>query len=250
MNEQQVVDLTNGLHMQGDLRMRDGDFEAAKKAYQRAKDIAKSFEMGINASYAIACDKLGDVARYSGEFAIARNEYAEALPIFRGLATTHVEHFRDVSLCLSKIGELALAEDDILAAKLALKEHYEIAELIADSDPSNCEHQRDLAGAHGRLQQLAMASDNLAEALGHAESAHAIVEKLAAIDPSNAGWVQDLAGSHCMFASLLMQTGDLKRAASMLKDGFRILRDLDQQDKLDAKGKRLKAQLGQFGLTL
>lgn len=250
MNEQQIFDLTNGLFMQGDLKVQAGDLAAAKNAYQRAKGLASKISMGNNAGYAIACDKLGDLARFSDDFPNAHEEYNQALPIFRKLATVHAEHRRDVSLCLSKIGELALAKDDIPAAQIALNEHYEIAELIANSDPSNCEHQRDLAGAHGRLQQLAMATGTPEEALGHAESAHAIVVKLAAIDPSNAGLVQDLAGSQCMFASLLMQTGNLKRAISMLKDGIRILRDLDQLGKLDAKGKRLKAQLDQFGLML
>ncbi|HAB18815.1 MAG TPA: hypothetical protein PLX89_04615 [Verrucomicrobiota bacterium] len=243
MNEQQCIGIINGLLTQGDLAMQRGNIDAAKSAFQRAKDMSREISSGQNTGFAIACDKLGDIARWSGEYSTAREQYHQALPIFRDLASTNTEQRRDVSLCLSKLGELNLAEKNLSAAEIALEEHYKIAQQNAASDPSDCELQRDLAGAHGRLQLLAMARSNLPEAVKHAEAAHTILEKLVGIDSSNIGWVQDLAGSNCMFASLLLRTGDKPRAMSMLTKGFGKLKQLDQQGRLDTKGKRLLAQL-------
>jgi tetratricopeptide (TPR) repeat protein len=247
MNYTQTFGLVHGLLMQGDLAMQSGDVDVAKHAYQRAKDSARNSSSTDEAGFAIACDKLGDIARFTGQFSTAHKEYDQALPVFRRLATINPQHQRDVSLCLSKIGELALEEGNIPAARVALEEHYAIAERIAAFDSSHSEHQRDLGGAHARLQALEIKSGNLAKALRHAEVAHGIMEKLLAIDPTNVSWVQDLAGSDCVFAMLLgqagEQAGDMKRAASMFKNAFRILNQLAQEGKLDAKGKRLLAQL-------
>jgi tetratricopeptide (TPR) repeat protein len=243
MDDEQLFGLIHGLLMQGDLAMQAGNIDAAKHAYQRAKDSSRSPSASDEAGFAIACDKLGDVARSTGQHSTAHKEYEQALPIFRRLATTDPEHRRDVSLCLSKIGDLSLDEDNIPAARVALEEHYGIAERIAAFDPSHCEHQRDLAGAHGRLQRLETASGNIAKAVEHAETARAILEKLVAIDPANVSWTQDLAESDCFFAMLLGQAGDMKRAVGMLKNSFRTLNQLAQQGKLYAKGKYLLTQL-------
>ncbi len=247
MNEQQIVDLINGHLMQGDLSMQAGDIGAAKNAYQRAKDVSPSLSFW----FAVACDKLGDVARFSEQFSTAHKEYDQALPVFRALAVTQYEHRRDVSLCLSKIGELALAEGNIASARLALGEHYSIAEEIAASDPSHYEYQRDLAGAHNRLQQMETMGGNLSQALIHAQAAHAIIQKLVDIDSTNTSCVQDLAGSDFVFAMLLLKSGDKERAVNMLKNSLRTLKELAQQNKLDVKGKQLLAQLSkQFGFKL
>ena len=248
MNEQKIIILVDNLLYEGDLKMQEGNLAEANIIYQKAKDNAKKLLNGLNAGYAIACDKLGDVARFSGEFRKAHELYDQALPIFSALASSNIEYQRDVSLCLSKIGELALAENDISTAREALEAHYEMAKHIAARDLSHFEHQRDLAGAHGRLQQLEMASENFTEALKHAESAHTILEKLIVINPGNVSLVQDVAGSNYMLGIILMRTGDEKRAASVLKDSLQILRDLGKQGKLDAKGKRLLKHLNDFKL--
>jgi tetratricopeptide (TPR) repeat protein len=243
MNEQQIIGLINSHLMRGDLSMQAGDIGAAKDAYQRAKDLSPRLSFW----FAVACDKLGDVARFSEQFSTAHEEYDQALPVFRKLAATKNKHRRDVSLCLSKIGELALAEDNIASARLALEEHYSIAEETAASDPSHYEYQRDLAGAHNRLQQMEVMGGNLTCALRHAEAAHAIIQRLVDIDSTNASCVQDLAGSDFVFAMLLLESGDKARAVGMLKNSLRTLKELAQKDKLDAKGKQLLAHLnGQF----
>jgi tetratricopeptide (TPR) repeat protein len=259
MSGEQSVNLINGLLRQGDLAMQAGNIDGAKTAYQRVKDTARGISSGRNSAFAIACDKLGDVARFTGQLSLAYKEYDEALPIFRHLASANVqqrgeglkkvgdayEGRRDLSLCLSKIGELYLAERNLPESRNALDEHYKLAKEIASADPGHCKHQSDLSGAHGRLQQLAMASGDLDEAVRHAEAAQAIIEKLVGIDSSNIGWVQDLAGSNCMYGSLLLRTGDMPRGVSMLTKGYGMLRQLDNQGKLNAKGKRLLAQLNE-----
>lgn len=42
--------------MQGDFRLRADDLDAAKKAYQRVKDVACKLSVRENTAYAIACN--------------------------------------------------------------------------------------------------------------------------------------------------------------------------------------------------
>ena len=242
-DEEQIISLTNSLLTKGDLEVQAGNLDAAQSAYSRAKETSRLIGTDDNGGFAIACDKLGDLAREAGRISVARDEYSQALPIFRKLAAQRPRYRRDLSLCLSKIGELALSEGKVAFAKATLEEHFALAKQIADTDPTETEHQRDFAGAHSRLQHLAGMTGNLNEALRHAEACHEIMEKLVRIDPGNTSWVQDLAGSDCVFAMLLGQAGDTKRAVSLLKGGYGTLRRLADAGKLDSKGRRLYKQL-------
>jgi len=232
-------DLASALLLQGDLEVQRGDLDGAERTFQRARDIARPLLSGRSPRFAVACDKLGDVARKRQRFDAAREAYAEALPVFRDLAGAHPEHLRDLSLCLAKLGELAQAEKEPERARPHLDEHLRIAEQIARADPEHAEHQRDLAGAHGRLMHLEREAGDRSAALRHAEATHRVLEALAPRDPGNASWVQDLAGSFYNLGGAVADSGDGARAAELFAASARILRGLHAGGRLDAQGRGL-----------
>ena len=221
--------------MKGDNEMERGNLESARQEYERARDAADP----TGATFAIACDKVGDVARARDQFAVARASYEKALPVFRKLAEENSGYRRDVSLCLSKLGELAIAEEDFVLAGPFLEEHIALARKIAASDPKDEDFQRDLAGAHERHQRLATRSGDLEKARHHAEEAHKIVSHLADFDPGNVTNIQDMGGSAFMYGMLLDSMGRREEAAKFVTQGVEVFEKLDDAGQLDAKGRRL-----------
>lgn len=100
------------------------------------------------------------MARNHGNQTLAEEYYYKALPMFRQSADSDLMNQRDLSLCLSKIGELEIDKKQLDKAEQYLTEHFDIAERLAKSSPNNMELQRDLSGAYGRLQQLAIQKES------------------------------------------------------------------------------------------
>ena len=227
--------------MKGDLERESGNLGGARHWYERARDSATQ----ESASYAIACDKIGDIARAQGQLEEAGDSYAQALPLFRKFASEEWDHRRELSLCLSKLGELALAKHNLAAAATYLNEHLTLAEEIAISDNLRADYQRDLAGAHSRLQQFEMANGNMEMALHHAREAHKIVNRLYDLNPGDVTNIQDLAGALYMFSVGLKSKGDTTEAIQCLLKSATVAQHLSVTNQLDAKGRHLLAGLSQ-----
>lgn len=238
-------DYASALMMKGEIGLERDQVEVAKCAFEQAKAIYEKllqlkpdnalFLRGL----AVACDKLGDMARANDDFGEAQDSYEQALRVFRQLAQVDSDFSRDLSLCLSKIGELGLAREDWAAAKTALEEHFALATRIANEDVHDIDHQRDLAGAHGRMAKLAAATGGIRDALSHTEAAHSIIEAVAESDSSNITSQQDLAGSLFYLGMMLARTGETPRGAKMVNRSYTMLKEMDRADQLDAKGRKL-----------
>lgn len=226
--------ISNAL-IKGDLERERGNFEVARQWYERARDSA-SQESG---DFAIACDKVGDIARSVGKFEEASVSYQQALPVFRKLVSEVHEYRRDLSLCLSKIGELALDKKNISEASYFLNEHFELAEKIAADDSMNVDYQRDLSGAHSRLQILAIHHGDTEKAIHHAREAHKIVKHLANLNPRDVTNIQDVAGSAYMLGMALSSKGEKAQAIEYLKESAVTTKNLLDRGQLDAKGRQL-----------
>lgn len=192
-----------------------------------------------NVSLAISLDKIGDSARRRGDYPAAKSAYDRALPIFRSVVSQNSEYLRDLSLCLSKYGELHLDQADIESATPYLEEHCTIAARLAHSKPGDGTLQQDLAGAYGRFQRLATAKRDFASALKYARAALEIMEKLHSRDPKHTNWRQDLSGAHYMVGALHMETGNREEALREFDQSSSIAADLAKESLLDAKGRTL-----------
>ena len=238
-------DYASALTMKGEIWLERDHFEIAKYAFEQAKATYERLVQMVpqEALYlrglVVACDKLGDVARADDALGDAQGFYEQALPVFRQLAHIDPDFSRDLSLCLSKLGELGLAREDLPAARTALEEHFALATRIANEDVDDIDLQRDLAGAHGRMARLAAAKGGTRDALSHTEAAHRIVEAVAESDRSNISLQQDLAGSLFNLGMLYARTGNATRGAGMVNQSFTMLKQMDRADQLDAKGRSL-----------
>jgi tetratricopeptide (TPR) repeat protein len=71
---------------------------------------------------------------------------------------------RDLSVSLNKLGDLAVAQDDLGGALRHITEANTIAERLATSDPANAARQRDLWVSYVKLADLCEKSQQAAEA--------------------------------------------------------------------------------------
>jgi tetratricopeptide (TPR) repeat protein len=244
-----LCDHAGALMLKGDLDFQRDHLGSAKLAFEQAKakygELLKLepqkalFQRGLG----VSCDKLGDIAKADDDLGTAGEAYRQALSLFRQAARVDPDFLRDLSLCLAKLGESELAREDVSEARRALQEHFALATRIANADVTNMEHQLDLAGAHGRMAQLAGSTGDVRDALKHLEAAHGIIEAVAAFDRSNIRWQQDLAGSLFNLGMLLAQTGDIARGARMANQSYSMLKEMDDADRLDARGRSLLRHL-------
>ncbi len=235
-------DLANGHFLQGDLAVQRGDLAAAALSYGRARDCVEEVsDASAQATAAIALDKLGDVERAQGRRSAARNFYERALPKFRALAVHKnlQRHRRDVFLCLSKLGTVSLEEDALELSGSYFSEAGQIANALAQENPTDPECQRDLARMLGQLGSLAMRTGHTPEAEEELLRAHNILEALAKRDSSNAGWQQDLAGSFYNRAMVAAAAGGGQPDADLLGSASAVLLKLADADRIDAQGRRL-----------
>jgi len=250
-----LYDQASAKILDGDLYFNQGQPDAALKAYNEGKSLFQSLiEKHRAHSYhqrylAVSYDKIGDVYSYQSKFEAAQDAYDQALLIFRDLSEEGSEFFRDLSLCLSKHGELAVKQENFEKAKNYFEEHLKYARKILNEDPSIEESHRDLVGAYSRITMLAQRMKDTETELKYSEEGYHIMRKLVEKDPSNTSWLQDYAALMCYYGLALMKTGEAERASVLLNKGIQVLSTLKKFGRLNYKGEYLLNQLkSHFGL--
>jgi len=91
-----------------------------------------------------------------------------------------------------RLGALASAQGKLDLAERHFSAYRDIAQRLADSDPSNAQWQRDLSYVYTLLAQLKETQGIFKSALPLAEASLAIDERLAKLDSTNATWQKDV----------------------------------------------------------
>ena len=130
---------------------------------------------------------------------------------------------RDLSVALDKLGDLAIAQGDLLAAARYFTEYNTIAACLAAADPANAAWQRDLSVALNKLGDLAAAQGDIPAAARHFTESNAVLARLASADPTNAAWQRDLSVSHYKLYEFAQATGDEAMAHAELRACFSVL---------------------------
>ena len=97
---------------------------------------------------------------------------------------------------------MRLAQGDLAGALVAFQASMDVAQALAESDPSNAGWQRDLSFSFTRLAQICEQQGKRPLAVEYAEKSLLIDERLAALDPTNATWQNDVKVSRGMVARL------------------------------------------------
>ncbi len=137
---------------------------------------------------------------------------------------------RELAVSHIKLGDVLMAQGNLLGAGAAFQASHGILERLAASDPGNAGWPRDLSVSHNKIGDVRTAQGNLPGALAAFQASLAIAEQLAAADPSNVGWQHDLAVSHFKIGDVLREQGNLPGAFAALRASIAIVEQLAAAD--------------------
>lgn len=143
--------------------------------------------------------QMGTIERILGNLDAARNEFQAAYKLAKRLSDAspkNPEAQRNVSVCLSHLGDDAMTRNEFSAALEFYQQKYQIDHNQCERDPQNSGHRRDLSMSLGRLGEVAMQQGQPREAFRFYKEKHDIVQQLADADPNNVLAQQDLALSY------------------------------------------------------
>ena len=110
---------------------------------------------------AVSYNKLGDLARASGQGERARELYQQSLDIVQGLAGAepgNTTYQRGLAVSYNKLGDLAVVSGQGERAGELFQRSLDVVQGLAGAEPGNTTYQRDLAVSYNKLGDLARAS--------------------------------------------------------------------------------------------
>jgi tetratricopeptide (TPR) repeat protein len=202
---------TKALNGLGTLAGEQGDFEAAKEAFEESLALARS--LGAEDGIANALTNLGNIDLFEGEFGAAQAKLEESVRLWRQLGER-----RSLAVSLENLGCIAVAQDRL----------HEAAELLAESEALARE-----AGSEHTIAGALSARSRALVLLGELEEAAALLEESAEIGRALAE-PHVLADALDGFAGLAAAGEDAERAAVLagaadaVWDSIGATRPLDQ----------------------
>lgn len=143
--------------------------------------------------------QMGTIERTLGNLDAARNEFQAAYELAKRLSDASPEDMeaqRNVSVCLSHLGDDAMTRNEFSAALEFYQQKYQIDRNLCERDPQNPSLRRDLSMSLGRLGDMSLQHGQPREALHYYKERHDIAQQLAEADPNNVVAQQDLAFSY------------------------------------------------------
>ncbi|MEK6636985.1 MAG: hypothetical protein AABY88_02765 [Pseudomonadota bacterium] len=183
-------------------------------AYARAIDLDSSdFRTWI---------ELSRLHRAAGSLPQARQTAERALQ--------HVGDDWDRMVAENTLGDIAVAEGQLPAARRHYQAGLIAANAVLAADPDDNDRQREVSVSHEKLGDVAVAEGDLAGARTAYGAGLAISERLAASDPGNAEWQRDLSVSHDRLGDVAVAEGDLAGARAAYGAGLVIRERLASSD--------------------
>jgi tetratricopeptide (TPR) repeat protein len=241
-----------------------GDFDGARVALNEGRQAARALreeasrtEAGFLAdearvdrlqlNYDAACRKFAEAARLDpdkvwiwielGDLWRIRGSLVEAKKVFSAARDAAVRSGtdRDRAVAHERIGDVHVAQGDLVAALRSHNESLVIRDRLAKSDRGNVGSQYDLGISNERIGDMQMAQGDLAGALTSYRAKFAIIDRLATSDPGNTGWQRDLSVAHNKIGDVGDAQGDLARALTSYRDGLTIIDRLAKADPNNAQ---------------
>jgi tetratricopeptide (TPR) repeat protein len=137
-----------------------------------------------------------------------------------------------MSLSLARLGNVAMAQDDLAVAKARYEESLGIDRKLAAGDATSAVALRNLSVSLSKLGDVAVAQGDLAAAKACYEESLAIRRKLAAGNASSAVALRDLIIS-------LARLGELTKNAALLREALDLARRLEKERRLPPRDREL-----------
>ena len=145
-------------------------------------------------------------------------------------------------------GNIFLAKGDLISALAAFQKSLDIAQKLADSDPTNTKWQRDLSVSENKIGDVLLAQGDLTSALFSFQNSLDIRQKLAAADFSDSTRQRDLSVGYTKIGDVLETQGDLTSALSALQKSLDIMQKLTAADPSNTRWQGdLFLSLGRIG---
>jgi tetratricopeptide (TPR) repeat protein len=215
----------------GDVRMKQGQLDAAAQAFSEGMAICTRLvaldpaNTGRLRDLVVAHSKLGDVRMAQGQLDAAAQAFSEDLTISTRLVAldpANTGWLHDLAVAHGKLGDVRMAQGQLDAAAQAFTEYHAILARLVALDPANTTWLRELAVTHGKLGDVSMARGQLDATAQAFTEVHVILARLAALDSANTGWLRDLAVAHSKLGDVRMARGQLDVAAQAFSEDLAI----------------------------
>jgi tetratricopeptide (TPR) repeat protein len=197
---------------------------AGLKEVERAVDTAVADHVTIWALF-----ELGDLYREIeiGGLVEGRRLYQQAHGLARSLAQAEpgsAQAERDLSVSLSKLGDVQLEQGDTKAALASYREALQVHRRLAQADPRSAEAQRDLAISLGKQGEVQVQQGDTKAALASFQESLQLFRKLAQADPGSARAQRAVSISLNKLGEVQWQQGDTKAALASYQESLQLCR--------------------------
>ncbi|MCW3840027.1 tetratricopeptide repeat protein [Micromonospora yasonensis] len=210
------LDLAIGLQ-----RLFGGEVEARMEDLARAASASDVEMLELSVSY----NRIGDLARRSGQSERAEALYTRGLVIRERLSWAHPEDdrfARELSISYNKLGQLALWLGQPERARGLYEKGLAIRERLVELHPEDSTFARDFAVSQDRLAELIRESGDNRRAEVLYRQVLAIRERLCEEDPTNTTFARDLSISYDVLGDLALEARRSGEARQLYEQGHRI----------------------------
>lgn len=195
-----------------------GVAEQAQRARQAARIAAPFSVAKAITAYARAVEL--DPTHFNTWIELSRlHEMAGSLPEARRTAEAALQHVGgdwDRMVAENTLGDIAVADGNLLAAQAHYQAGLLAAQAVLVADPDDNNRQREVSVSHNKLGDVARAGGKLSQARDSYAASLAISERLAAADPSNVVWQRDLSVDYGKLGEVEHKEGHLEAARTAL----------------------------------
>jgi tetratricopeptide (TPR) repeat protein len=188
-----------------------------------------------NALYAISLsisyERLGDLAKESGEEIATRRYYEDSLVIRRQLresAPTRADYALALCVGYSRLGDLAKTDGDMTVARQYYQNGLVIAKCLSEAVPEDVDYARNLCVSYDRLGDLAKADGDVTMAEQYYKDCLGIVKRLTQLAPENTQYHRDLSMGYNQLGDLALFCGDGIGARLYYEDSRSIAKRLSE----------------------
>ena len=247
LTAEELAKTSQALSQLGEVRMKQGNLDAAVVAFQKSLGLANEARRRSPADPANALAVgtahfwVGSALLKKGDAAAALREMKEYCSIAEDLARKYParsEYQRERAFGHQAIGKALEQSGDLSGSVPEYRVTEEIKQARVAAAPNDTGRADELAVTLNNLGVVLEDLGDLAQARRYYERELAIRDSLARLDPKNALWKDRLANSHSYMAGLLESLGDSDGALAHRSAALAIYRDLVAHDPANADWRR------------
>ncbi|MFC3502216.1 tetratricopeptide repeat protein [Micromonospora krabiensis] len=185
----------------------------------------------------VSYNRIGDLARHSGQSERAEALYVRGLDIRRRLSRAHPDddrYARELSISYNKLARLAFWLGQAERARGLYEQGLEIRERLMSRHPEDRTLARDYAVSQEGLAELTRDSGESVQAERLYRQVLPIRLRLCEEEPANTTYARDLSISYEVLGDIAMETGRPGEARQLYEQGHRIREKLWTDDRENA----------------